>query len=101
MATATIEVLKTNPTTVRIKAKKHELVLNGQMMVEGDSVDLDLTIGDAFPPNYVPIFMQNQFFCDSFGDKAVTNLLIGIGAVVGGVLVVVDDRVVWVDKSAE
>ncbi|KAK9481681.1 hypothetical protein V1527DRAFT_455781, partial [Lipomyces starkeyi] len=55
MATATIEVLKKNPTTGRIKAKKHEVVLNGQMMVEGDSVDLNLTIGDAFPPNYVPI----------------------------------------------
>ncbi|KAK9342486.1 hypothetical protein V1522DRAFT_373138 [Lipomyces starkeyi] len=55
MATATIEVLKKNPTTGRIKAKKHEVVLNGQMMVEGDSVDLGLTIGDAFPPAYVAI----------------------------------------------
>ncbi|KAK9371558.1 uncharacterized protein V1513DRAFT_468337 [Lipomyces chichibuensis] len=50
MATATIEVLK-KPTTGRIKAKKHEVVLNGQMMVEDDRLDLGLTIGDAFPPN--------------------------------------------------
>jgi hypothetical protein len=95
------------------------------MMVEGDSVDLDLTIGDAFPPNYVPIedihaepVLLRLVWCAKYwqlervtlrkpdfiihsGDKAVTNLLIGIGAVVGGVLVVVDDRVVWVDKSAE
>ncbi|KAK9327611.1 hypothetical protein V1520DRAFT_393749 [Lipomyces starkeyi] len=55
VATATIEVLKKNPTTGRIKAKKQEVVLNGQMMVEGDSVDLGLTIGDAFPPNHVAI----------------------------------------------
>ncbi|KAJ8099603.1 hypothetical protein POJ06DRAFT_281809 [Lipomyces tetrasporus] len=55
MATATIEVLKKNPTTGRIKTKKQKVVLNGQMMVQGDSVDVGLTIGDAFPPNHVAI----------------------------------------------
>ncbi|KAJ8098128.1 hypothetical protein POJ06DRAFT_292774 [Lipomyces tetrasporus] len=55
MATATIEVLKKNPTTGRIKSKKQEVVRTGQMMVQGDSVDVGLTIGDAFPPNHVAI----------------------------------------------
>ncbi|KAK9327615.1 hypothetical protein V1520DRAFT_314716 [Lipomyces starkeyi] len=55
MATATIEVLKTNPTTGRIKSKKQEVVRTGQMMVQGHTVDVGLTIGDAFPRNHVAI----------------------------------------------
>ncbi|KAK9388460.1 hypothetical protein V1515DRAFT_614518 [Lipomyces mesembrius] len=55
MATATIEVLKKNPNTGRIKTKKHEVVFNGQVMLEGDSVGLGFTIGDAFPLNHVAI----------------------------------------------
>ncbi|KAK9427398.1 hypothetical protein V1505DRAFT_380276 [Lipomyces doorenjongii] len=55
MANATIEVLKKNPTTGKIKSKKQEVVRAGRMMVHGDSVDVGLTIGDAFPPNHLAI----------------------------------------------
>ncbi|KAK9364605.1 hypothetical protein V1509DRAFT_678257 [Lipomyces kononenkoae] len=52
MATATIEVLKKDPTTGRIKSKKCEVTRNGQMTTQGGSVDIGLTIGDAFPSNH-------------------------------------------------
>ncbi|KAK9237138.1 hypothetical protein V1525DRAFT_442940 [Lipomyces kononenkoae] len=53
LALASVEIFKKDSSTSRIKTKKHRVVVNGQMTVEGDYVDVGLTVGDYFPANHV------------------------------------------------
>ncbi|KAK9329765.1 hypothetical protein V1520DRAFT_327060 [Lipomyces starkeyi] len=67
--TAFIEVYKRDSHTGNITTTTCPIVQNGQMVVQGDSVDIGLTLGDAFPVDEdairdsrtVPVHIQTDF----------------------------------------
>ncbi|KAK9329762.1 hypothetical protein V1520DRAFT_363255 [Lipomyces starkeyi] len=67
--TAFIEVYKRDSHTGNITTTTCPIVQNGQMVVQGDSVDIGLTLGDAFPVDEdairdsrtVPVHLQTDF----------------------------------------
>ncbi|KAK9491996.1 hypothetical protein V1508DRAFT_456537 [Lipomyces doorenjongii] len=114
MATATIEVVRKNPTTGKLRTKKTEVVIEGEMVAYGDTVDIGLTMGDVLPPNHLaaedirgePVLLATRllrkilasgvldaatarFYRNSKGNEAVIIDLAGVCAAVEDFLAVV------------